>query len=139
MTARGLKRICTECNARFYDFNKSPIICPSCGAEYTGVVKVKSRRSRTANDTKAAVSPEADDTTKDNQVEAGADDNEDEDDESISLDDLSAEENSDDDSDDEGLDDADLDLDDLDNIDDMDDDDDDLDDLAVDVEGDDDR
>ena len=28
----GVKRICLSCGARFYDFNKSPIVCPSCGA-----------------------------------------------------------------------------------------------------------
>ena len=49
---RGFKRICTSCGARFYDMNKRPIICPSCGAEFSGDVKVKSRRSRStaAND-----------------------------------------------------------------------------------------
>lgn len=30
----GVKRVCLGCNARFYDFNKSPIVCPSCGLEY---------------------------------------------------------------------------------------------------------
>lgn len=30
----GTKRVCLGCNARFYDFNKSPIICPSCGLEF---------------------------------------------------------------------------------------------------------
>ncbi len=27
----GIKRICLSCGTRFYDLNKSPIICPSCG------------------------------------------------------------------------------------------------------------
>lgn len=26
----GIKRVCLGCNTRFYDFNKSPIICPFC-------------------------------------------------------------------------------------------------------------
>ena len=30
----GIKRICLGCGARFYDLNKSPIICPSCGEEF---------------------------------------------------------------------------------------------------------
>lgn len=30
----GIKRVCLGCGARFYDFNKSPIICPSCGDVY---------------------------------------------------------------------------------------------------------
>ncbi len=44
----GLKRICTECGVRFYDLNKRPIICPSCETEFTGEVKIKSRRGRTS-------------------------------------------------------------------------------------------
>ena len=30
----GIKRTCLSCNMRFYDFNRSPIICPGCGAEF---------------------------------------------------------------------------------------------------------
>ncbi|MDR3151752.1 MAG: TIGR02300 family protein [Holosporaceae bacterium] len=30
----GIKRVCHSCSARFYDFNKSPIICPACGAAF---------------------------------------------------------------------------------------------------------
>lgn len=30
----GIKRICLACSARFYDLNKSPIICPACGATF---------------------------------------------------------------------------------------------------------
>lgn len=30
----GIKRVCLGCNARFYDFNKFPIICPACGMEH---------------------------------------------------------------------------------------------------------
>ena len=29
----GTKRICQSCGARFYDFGRSPITCPACGAE----------------------------------------------------------------------------------------------------------
>lgn len=45
---RGLKRICTACSARFYDMNKRPIICPSCDEEFTGEVKIKSRKAKSA-------------------------------------------------------------------------------------------
>ena len=33
---RGTKRTCQngECGARFYDFNRSPVVCPICGAKY---------------------------------------------------------------------------------------------------------
>lgn len=29
----GLKRSCPKCSTKFYDFAKSPILCPKCGAE----------------------------------------------------------------------------------------------------------
>ena len=45
---RGLKRICGDCGVRFYDLNKRPIICPSCGTEFDGEIKVKARRGRSA-------------------------------------------------------------------------------------------
>lgn len=54
---RGLKRICTGCGSRFYDMNKRPIACPSCDTEFTGEVKVRTRRGRAAaavEDSKAA-------------------------------------------------------------------------------------
>lgn len=45
---RGLKRICTNCGTRFYDMNKRPITCPTCTTEFTGEIKVRTRRSRGA-------------------------------------------------------------------------------------------
>ena len=30
----GLKRTCLSCNAKFYDMNRSPILCPKCGAAF---------------------------------------------------------------------------------------------------------
>ncbi len=29
----GSKRTCLSCKAKFYDFKKSPIVCPKCGTE----------------------------------------------------------------------------------------------------------
>ena len=29
----GTKRNCLSCSSKFYDFNKNPILCPSCGKE----------------------------------------------------------------------------------------------------------
>lgn len=26
----GMKRICSNCNLRFYDLHKTPIVCPTC-------------------------------------------------------------------------------------------------------------
>ena len=119
MADRGMKRICASCGTKFYDFGKLPVICPSCKAEFTGEVQIKSRRSR------SSIAP---DTVRRDEIEAK--NNRamaDEDDDTISLDDL-----------DEGGDDFDDDLD----IDDIEDDeDDDLSDLDgdIDIDVDDDR
>lgn len=32
--ARGTKRTCQGCAARFYDLDNTPIVCPMCGAEF---------------------------------------------------------------------------------------------------------
>src|SRR5262245_25995268 len=32
---RGIKRTCQACEVRFYDLARDPVVCPSCGAEYT--------------------------------------------------------------------------------------------------------
>ena len=42
----GKKRICLACNTKYYDFNKSPIICPSCGSEFDPDIYLKSRKSK---------------------------------------------------------------------------------------------
>ncbi len=34
---RGTKRQCQECDVKFYDLNKDPIICPKCGEKFTVV------------------------------------------------------------------------------------------------------
>lgn len=48
---RGLKRICPSCGTRYYDFNKRPVICPSCKAEFAAESKAKGRTRRSpAND-----------------------------------------------------------------------------------------
>lgn len=124
---RGLKRICLSCSTRFYDMNKRPIECPNCGTEFTGEIKIKTRRGRlSAGDIiEGGVGP-------DTEAEDTKDENEEEDEETVSLDEVEAEEAGDDADDDAvEIDDADdLDADDLD-----DDDDDDLDeDLDVDVD-----
>ena len=42
----GKKRICSACNSKYYDFNKSPIICPSCGTEFDPDVYLRSRKGK---------------------------------------------------------------------------------------------
>ena len=42
----GKKRICSFCNTRYYDLNKSPIICPSCGAEFNPNDYLKTKKGK---------------------------------------------------------------------------------------------
>ncbi len=42
----GLKRICPNCNARFYDMCRHPITCPKCASTFDPEVLVKKRRGR---------------------------------------------------------------------------------------------
>ena len=44
----GLKRTCLSCGMRYYDFNKTPIICPGCQTEFDPELVVRSRRGRGA-------------------------------------------------------------------------------------------
>ena len=44
----GKKRACLACGMRFYDFNRSPIVCPGCGAEFDPENIIKSRKGRSA-------------------------------------------------------------------------------------------
>ena len=59
----GLKRTCLSCEMRFYDFKRSPIICPGCGTEFDPENLLKGRISRAApkRAAKADVSGDADD------------------------------------------------------------------------------
>jgi hypothetical protein len=41
----GTKRLCTECGARYYDLNTTPIACPKCGAPFQVVETTTSTRS----------------------------------------------------------------------------------------------
>jgi len=45
--ARGTKRVCPSCGARFYDLSRSPITCPVCQAVYQ-VSPPTSRRAERA-------------------------------------------------------------------------------------------
>ena len=42
----GQKRICAQCAARFFDLNRSPIICPTCGTEFIVPLPPPSRPPR---------------------------------------------------------------------------------------------
>ena len=93
----GTKRACLACGMRFYDFSRSPIICPGCGAEFDSENIIKSRKGRPAVKT----SSRADiDSTNDDQIE---------DDDADELTDAVVGENNDDDIDFDDNDDVDVD------------------------------
>ncbi len=45
----GIKRICSSCNTKYYDMKKSPIICPSCGAEFDPNDYLKTRKGKSVS------------------------------------------------------------------------------------------
>jgi len=61
--ARGSKRVCASCDARFYDLGHTPITCPVCQAVYQ--VATPSRRSAPtpAPAAKPVAEPEAEEDT----------------------------------------------------------------------------
>ena len=44
----GTKRACLACGMRFYDFSRSPIVCPGCGSVFDPENIIKSRKGRPA-------------------------------------------------------------------------------------------
>src|SRR5271165_1675171 len=55
----GSKRHCQNCGAKFFDLNKSPILCPKCGAEFEAVAltRAPARAAAVADDEDAPVDP----------------------------------------------------------------------------------
>ena len=44
----GIKRACLSCGMKFYDFNRTPIICPGCSTEFSLENSLTSRKGRSA-------------------------------------------------------------------------------------------
>ena len=44
----GIKRACLSCGMKFYDFNRTPIICPGCSTEFSLENLLTSRKGRSA-------------------------------------------------------------------------------------------
>ena len=57
----GTKRTCQSCGARFYDFGRSPAVCPACGATFDLEQLTRARRPRPAS--RAAAVAEDDEET----------------------------------------------------------------------------
>ena len=67
----GLKRTCLSCGMRYYDFNRTPIICPGCKTEFDPEVVIRSRRGRAApKSAKAANKPVAEAANEEAEEEA---------------------------------------------------------------------
>lgn len=50
----GVKRTCQSCGSRFYDLQRSPIICPKCGSAFEALTSTKRGRRLAADTAKAA-------------------------------------------------------------------------------------
>ena len=79
---KGAKRKCTSCSTLFFDFGKSPIICPNCGVTVSSLLTNVSKRGRppkvNKNDNLSPESNEKIDVTKekndvDSEVEVDVD------------------------------------------------------------------
>ena len=40
---KGTKRKCTSCGTLFFDFNKMPLVCPSCGSDVNMLTNISKR------------------------------------------------------------------------------------------------
>ena len=70
----GTKRTCQSCAARFYDLQRSPIVCPKCETVFEPPPPVKPRRARAAPVPKAAPVAPVVEETDDTKADAATDD-----------------------------------------------------------------
>ena len=70
----GVKQVCPNCQAKFYDLNRRPAHCPKCDNEFDPEEAVKARRGK-------GRAPFADETEEDQVKTKAADGDEDEDEE----------------------------------------------------------
>lgn len=89
----GTKRLCPHCSTRFYDLQRDPMTCPSCGAEFTADSLLNTRSRGLISDKTA--NREVEEDVIDEDLDDAADSNDldddllDEDDDSeVSLDEI---------------------------------------------------
>ena len=82
----GTKRVCLSCNMRFYDFGRSPIICPGCGAIFDPNRYIKSQKSARTPQAEKKLGGLAVEASTVTDVEAGDDIDFDEDDVDVDVD-----------------------------------------------------
>lgn len=66
----GLKRICGACGAKFYDLNKSPIVCPKCSTVFEVLAAPPARPRPEAAAPRPAAAPTRNDDDETNTDEA---------------------------------------------------------------------
>ena len=82
----GKKRVCLSCNMRFYDFDRSPIICPGCGTEFDPQRNTKIQKGPRTPQANPIVNESIDEVDKVTEVDAGDDMDFDEDDVDVHVD-----------------------------------------------------
>ena len=55
----GTKRVCPSCATKYYDLQRTPIVCPRCGAAFDPDAVLRSRRTRTTTAERPAQAPAA--------------------------------------------------------------------------------
>ena len=90
----GTKRLCQSCATKFYDFGRTPIVCPQCGVSFDPESLLKARRSRpsaASKPVKAVKAPAPAEDAEEADIELGDDleEIEDTDDEDAVLEDAS--------------------------------------------------
>jgi uncharacterized protein (TIGR02300 family) len=81
----GIKRICGNCNLKFYDLHKSPIVCPTCKAVFEPPTPIPSKSRRlpdvsTATVKKPVITPSPIDVSSDEKTDSPTKDEHEEDD-----------------------------------------------------------
>lgn len=90
----GTKRLCPDCNTRFYDLGRDPMTCPSCAHEFS-VESLNVGRGRMLVSDKASERAQAETPDTDADLDADADEAaldddllDDDDDDDVSLDEI---------------------------------------------------
>lgn len=78
----GQKHTCKSCGVRFYDMQRTPVVCPKCGAEQPNEEPIKTKRAVVAEEKVKKAKPAL------MAEEVGFDDDEDEDDD-LGIEDVS--------------------------------------------------
>lgn len=64
----GTKRACLACGMKFYDFKRSPILCPGCGTEFDPEMIIKKNKARSVNKVPSVTEPGiSDDAARDDE------------------------------------------------------------------------